>query len=216
MLYLCAHWFEPDGSGHTAAFLTVADGRDLRLRFLIEQMWSPVADQLQDLHRIVLPGGWVETALDSAGLPAAMWTWTCLWRHWRYALDPGTMIFHHRRLASVFCSPDSIPTLWINAAPDGTDVGHRTQTVSWRAQRKAWRMITANARQRWLKAVSVVLLCCFNHEDGATDVITIILDNLEQWHKRDTSGRFTYARYALDEAVEEALSYTSNKRRKLP
>ena len=207
MLYLCAHWFEPDGSGHTAALLTVDDRRELRLRFHTDQMWSPVAHELTGLHRIVLPGGWVETALDAAGRPTALFAWACLWRHWRYALDPGTMIFHHRRLAIAFCSPDSIPTLWINAAYHGGDVGHRTQTVSWRAQRKVWRIITANARNRWLKAVSVVLLCVFNN----VNVTSIILNLLEEWHKRDTSGRFTYARYALDEAVEEALSYTSRK-----
>jgi hypothetical protein len=212
MLYLCAHWFEPDGSGHTAAFLTVEDRRELRLRFHTDQMWSNVADELTELHRIVLPGGWVETALDSSGRPTGIFASTCLWRHWRYALDPDTMIFHHRRLASVFCSPDGIPTLWINAAYYGGDVGHRTQTVSWRAQRKACRIITANARRRWLKAVRVILLCGFNN----VTVTSMIVDLLEEWHKRDTSGRFTYARYALDEAVEEALSYTSNKRRKLP
>ena len=41
--------------------------------------------------------------------------------------------------------------------------------------------------------------------------------DLEQWAKRDTSGRFTMARYVLDEAVEEALyaTYSSNKRPRL-
>ena len=121
-------------------------------------------------------------------------------------------LFHHRRLASVFCNPDSIPALWFNTTKDGKPPAYPSQSVTWRAQRKACRIITANARNRWLKAVSVILLCGFNN----VNVTTIILNDLEQWHKRDTSGRFTYARYALDEAVEEALSYTSNKRRKLP
>jgi hypothetical protein len=92
MLYLCAHWFEPDGSGHTAALLTVDDRRELRLRFFTDQMWSPVADDLTGLHRIVLPGHWVETALDAAGRPTAIFAWACLWRHWRYPVWQPPML----------------------------------------------------------------------------------------------------------------------------
>jgi len=216
---MCAEWFEPDGSGSTPLYqqFSAEQGRALRLRFYSDQLYSPVAHQLQDLHRLVLPGWWVETAVDAAGRPSptAIWAWTCLWRHWRYALQPGTMLFHHRRLADVFCSLDSLPTLWLNMTRDGSDVTHRTQTVSWLAQRKAWRVISTNRRKRWLSAVSAVLSCAFQRHDAAADVISIILKDLERWAKRSLI-RYTNARYALDDAVEEALvaTFTANKRRK--
>ena len=204
MLYLCDDWFERDGSGHTAQY-PHEEGRDLRLRFYSDQLWSPYADENKALHRLVLPVWWVETSLNAAGEPTSTWASTGLWRHWRYALDPGTMVFHCRRLASAFCKAESIPALWFNPTPNNTPPTNQTESVTWRAQIKSFKIISGNARKRWLKAVSVVLLCGFNHQKGSTDVTSIIVKLLDEWQQRDTSHRFTNARYFLDEAVEDAL-----------
>ena len=51
-------------------------------------------------------------------------------------------------------------------------------------------------------------MCGFNHVEGSSDCTSLILNDLEQWGWRDTSGRWTMARYVLDEAVEEALYAT--------
>jgi hypothetical protein len=215
MLYLCDAWFLPD-AGVTAQYVS-AVGHDLRLQFYCDQLYNPHAEQFQALHRRVLPGWWTEAALDAAGRATSIWAIGSLWRHWRYALDPGTMIFHHRRLATVFSCPESIPTLcrattWLSPAP-------RPQTPSWRAQIKAFRIIRGNRRKRWLNAVSVVLLCGFKHHKGAADVTSIIVQLLEQWAAHQYEEPHTYARYVLDEGVEDALYGASvgydGKRRRL-
>ena len=55
MFYLCDAWFLPEDGDTTPSY--VADvGDALRLRFYIDQCYSPVAWQLQDLHQRVLPG----------------------------------------------------------------------------------------------------------------------------------------------------------------
>ena len=77
MLYLCDDWFERDGSGHTAQY-PHEEGRDLRLRFYSDQLWSPYADENKALHRLVLPVWWVETSLNAAGDPTSTWAFTCL------------------------------------------------------------------------------------------------------------------------------------------
>ena len=215
MLYLCDAWFHPDG-GVTGAYVSDV-GHDLRLRFYTDQLWSPVAHQLQHLHRRVLPGWWSEAALDAAGNATALWASCCLYRHFMYALDPGTMLFHHRRLVHVFTKPEGIPCLW-RATTDGTP-GTQSRSTTWRAQVKIFKTIEKLRRLQWLKAVRVILLQGFNDQEGSTDVASIILNNLEQWAQSDTSGRFTMARYVLDEAVEEALyatySHPPAKRRRL-
>ncbi len=115
------------------------------------------------------------------------------------------MIFHHGRLASVFYCPESIPVLWRATTSDSTPATQQPRSITWRTQIKAFRIISANARQRLLKAVGVVLLCGFNHHKGSADVTSIIVQLLEQWHVREASLPHTYARYILDEAVEDAL-----------
>jgi hypothetical protein len=114
------------------------------------------------------------------------------------------MVFHYRCLASAFCKPESIPALWFNTTPDCTPPTHPTQSVT-ALEIKSFNIIWGNARKHWLKAVSVVLLCGFNHQKGSTDVTSIIVELLDEWQQRDTSHRFTNARYFLDEAVEDAL-----------
>jgi hypothetical protein len=216
MLYLCDTWFHPDG-GVTAQYVSDV-GHDLRLLFYIDQLYSPVAHQLQDLHRRVLTGWWSEDTLDPAGRATSIWAINCVGRHWRCALDPGTMIFHHRRLATVFWCPESVPTLW--RATSTTNPAPQPRSPSWRAQIKAFRIIRDNRRKCWLKAVSVVLLYGFNRQKGSTDVASIIVQLLEQWAAHQYEDPHTYARYFLDEAVEDALygasvSYPPGKRPRL-
>ena len=115
-----------------------------------------------------------------------------LCRHWKYALEPCTMVFHHRRLASVFWCPQAICVLASAAS------------TAARAQRKAFRIIRENKAKRWLNAVSVILPCAFNHQKGCADVTRIIVNLLEAWEKQQPRDR-TYASYILDEAVEDAL-----------
>jgi hypothetical protein len=126
------------------------------------------------------------------------------------------MIFHHRRLATVFSCPESIPVLWrtttaANPAP-------QARSPAWRAQVKAFRIIRGNKLKRWLTAVRVLLLCGFNHQEGSTDVTSIIVQLLEQWATHQYEEPHTYARYFLDEGVEDALygasvSYDGKRRR---
>ena len=215
MIYLGAHWFQ---GGSTALIPPWAS--DHKLRFYIGEFWSRVAHDNKRLHKYVLPEWWSETALDAAGNATTQWAYDCLWRHWRYALEPGTMLFHHIRLRQVFTTPESIPTLW-RANLDGTP-GTQPSSTTWRAQVKTFKTIERlrlEARNHWLKAVSIILRCCFEQEEGSTDVVSLILNNLEHWACSDTSGQFTMARYVLDEGVEEALyatySYTPDKRHKM-
>ncbi len=216
MFYLCDHWFDHQYGGVTAEY-PVAEGRELRLRFYVGELWSRVAHQNQGLHELILPGWWTEASLDAAGNTTTLWASCCLWRHWRYALDPGTMLFHHRRLVHVFTQPASIPCLW-TATGEGTP-STQPRSTTWRAQVKTFNTIEKLRHNRWLKAVRVILMCGFNHQEGSTDVACLILNDLEQWAKRDTSGRWTMARYVLDEAVQEALyatySHPPDKRRRL-
>lgn len=216
MFYFCAHWLDAVYGGVTADY-PVAEGRELRLRFYIRELWSRVAHENKGLHVAVLPGWWTEASVDAAGNTTRLWASCCLWRHFRYALDPGTMIFHHKRLVHVFTKPESIPCLW-TATGEGTP-STQPRSNTWRAQVKTFNTIERLRRNRWLKAVRVLLLKGFDHVEGSTDVATIILDDLEQWARRDTSGRYTMARYVLDEGVEEALyatySYAPSKRCRL-
>ena len=217
MFYFCAHWLDPVYGGVTAEY-PVAEGRELRLRFYIGELWSRVAHENQGLHVDVLPGWWTEASLGAAGQTTALWAYCCLWRHYRYALDPGTMRFHLKRLVHVFTKPESIPTLWTATEGEGTP-STQPRSATWRAQVKIFNTIQKVRRRHWLKAVSVLLLKGFDHQEGSTDVASLILNDLEQWARRDTSGRYTMARYVLDEAVEEALyatySYTPDKKRRL-
>jgi hypothetical protein len=226
MIYLGAHWFQ---GGSTTLIPPWAS--DHKLRFYIGELWSTVAHDNKRLHKYVLPEWWSETALDAAGNPTTQWAYDCLWRHWRYALEPGTMWFHCIRLQPVFFKPESIPTLW-RAIPDGTP-GTQPSSTTWRAQVKTFNTIERLRRNpllkfntierlrrnRWLKAVSIIIRCCFEQEEGSTDVVSLILNHLRDWACSDTSGQFTRARYVLDEGVEEALyatySYTPNKRRRV-
>ena len=190
MFYLCDAWFSPDGGVSGSYVSGVGDA--LLERFYIDQCYSPVAWQLQDLHSRILAGWWNEAAVDAAGQPTSRWTSASLCRHWKYALDPRTMVFHHRRMASVFWCPQAICVLASAAS------------TAARAQRKAFRIIRENKAKRWLNAVSVILPCAFNHQKGCADVTRIIVNLLEAWEKQQPRDR-TYASYILDEAVEDAL-----------
>ncbi len=106
------------------------------LRFYVDQCYSPVAGQFEDLHRRVLPLWWFERAADAAGHACERVPDAGFSRHWWYALDPGTMSFHYHRLASVFWCTQAICVL------------SRRAEVSTRVHRKAFRIIRAHAQKR--------------------------------------------------------------------
>jgi len=209
MFYISYEWFLPPG-GVSERYASAASDALLE-RFYIGQCYSPVAWQMQDLHVRILLHWWNEATLDAAGQPTSMWTPASLCRHWKYALDPPTMVFHHRRLASVFWCPQAIPVL------------ARSASTAARTQRKAFRTLERIKVKRWLDAVSINLLYAFNHQKGSTDVTGIVVKLLEAWEKQQPRDR-SYASYFLDEAVEHALlgasityapSCASSKRPKL-
>ena len=154
---------------------------------------------------------------DKSGYLSTRWAHHSLYCHYGYALQPGTMIFHHRRLASVVWKPQAICVLWNPFTPGVTE---RHRQAGWRAQKKAFSVIQNIRRKHWLAAVSVTLLCGFENQMGSTDVTVIILKLLEDWHKSmDPEQIRTHTGYYLDEAIEEALQGASvicaPKRRKL-
>ena len=212
MLYLGDHWFDHENGGVTAEY-PQDEGLECRLRFWTDQLWSEVAHEHQQLHADVFPTWWHEAHLDAAGTTTTLGASYCLWRHFRYALEPGTMLFHHRRLVNVFTQAKSIPTLW-HATPAWPTPGARPQSLVWQAQNKVCRTIRKIRRQHWLKALSIILLHGLN---GLADVVRLILNDLERWALCDTSGFYTTARYFLEEAVEEALyaTYSFDERRRL-
>lgn len=209
MFYLSDEWFLPEG-GVSESYASAATDALLE-RFYMHQCSSPVAWQFQDLYVRIFTGWWNEATLDAAGQPTSLWTPASLCRHGRYALDPRTMVFHHRRLASVFWCPQAIPVL------------AKSASTAARAQRKAFRSMKKTKVKRWLDAISVILSYAFNHQTGSADVTRIVVNLLEAWEKQQPCDR-SYASYFLDEAVEDALlgasityapSCASSKRPKL-
>ena len=223
MLYLMDHWFQAEG-GRTTATYSAQIGDPLRLRFYIGELWSRVAQQNTALHARVLPHTWTESSVGKEGLLCTRWAYKTLWHHSLYALDPGTMIFHHRRLQSVFWSPHAINVLHAPQPAEGAPINLTQATIryrspAWLAQKKTFRVIQTLRRNHWLAAVSIILLCGFEDHAGSADVTSIILRLLEVWHLSEYEEPRTYIGYELDEAVEEALRGASvtcaPKRRKL-
>lgn len=217
MLYLLDEWFRPEG-GETPHY-SAEVGDALRMRFYYGELYSLVAFDNLALHTRVLPHWWTEACVGTDGLLTSVWAYQSLYRHYQYALNPGTMIFHRRRLSSVFWCPHAVNVLF--------NVAHVTHAVpqgyyrrtGWRAQKSSYRVIQDLKRKHWLEAVRVILLYGFKHEHGSTDVTATILNMLEDWYRSRPSEPRRYIGYVLDEAVEEALQggmvICAPKRRKL-
>jgi hypothetical protein len=214
MLYLLDEWFRPEG-GETPHY-SAEVGDALRIRFYYGELYSPAAWQNTALHRRVLPQTWTEACVGRDGLLTTKWAVNSLYRHYQYALNPGTMIFHRRRLSSVFWCPHAVNVLFTSQFAAPADYYRRT---GWRAQKSTYHAIQDLRRKHWLAAVGVILLCGFKHEHGSADVTATILNLLEHWHKQDYSEPRMHTAYVMDEAIEEALQggmvICAPKRRKL-
>ncbi|NBW88342.1 MAG: hypothetical protein EBR51_00240 [Gammaproteobacteria bacterium] len=183
-----------------------------QLKFYLNQCYNPFAHEHEELHSKVLPCWWAEVMVRSfdAAHHQTRWVGATLHRHYAYAFGPHC-IFHRRRLVAVYSAPERIPVLILPIAPDERKEQKRPRCRIMKAQRWACKIMQEQHRSRWLAAVRVILLRCF---DGNEDVLDkIILKQLYDWDLAQYTLKQSDAPeslsdnsfYLMEEAVERAL-----------
>ncbi len=184
-----------------------------QLKFYFNQCYNPFAHECEELHSSVVPCWWVEVIVRSfdADHHQTRSVRATLHRHYAYAFGLHS-IFHRRRLIAVFAAPERIPVLIVPGVPgERLRWPLRPRCRIAKAQRWAYKIMHKQHRSRWLAAVRVILLRCF---DGNGDVLDkLILKQLYDWDvarctlkqsdMRESLG--DNSMFVLEEAVERAL-----------
>lgn len=190
-----------------------ADSMLCQLKFYFNQCYNPFAHQYEELHSSVLPYWWAEVMVRSfdAAHHQTRWVGATLHRHYAYALGPHC-IFHRRRLVAVYSAPERIPVLIVPVVPGERlrwPVRPRCRII--KAQRWAYKIMRTQGRSRWLAAVRVLMLRCFNGNEDVLD--KFVLKKLYDWDLARATCKESdmpeslgdNSMYLMEEAVERAL-----------
>ena len=184
-----------------------------RLKFYFNQCYNPSAHEYEELHSSVLPCWWVEVIVRSfdADHHQTRSVRATLHRHYAYAFGRHS-IFHRRRLVAVFWAPERVPVLIVPVVPGERlrwPVRPRCRII--KAQRWAYKIMRTQGRSRWLAAVRVLMLRCFNGNEDVLD--KLVLKKLYDWDLARATRKESdlpeslgdNSMYLMEEAVEHAL-----------
>ena len=190
-----------------------ADSMLCQLKFYFNQCYNPFAHQYEELHSSVLPYWWAEVIVRSFDFNhhQTRSVRVTLHRHHAYALGPHC-IFHRRRLVAVFWAPERVPVLIVPVVPGERlrwPVRPRCRII--KAQRWAYKIMHKQGRSRWLAAVRVLMLRCFNGNEDVLD--KFVLKKLYDWDLARATCKESdmpeslgdNSMYLMEEAVERAL-----------
>ncbi len=184
-----------------------------QLKFYFNQCYNPFAHECEELHSKVLPCWWAEVVVRSydADHHQTRSVRGTLHRHYAYAFGRHS-IFHRRRLLAVYLAPERSPALIVPVVPgERLRWPLRPRCRIMKAQRWAYKIMQTQGRSRWLAAVRVLLLRCF---DGNEDVLDkLVLKQLYDWDLARATRKHSdlpeslgdNSSYLMEEAVERAL-----------